>query len=38
MPITLTFHFRGITISIKLSIAKSVKTQKSEKQNRHSAQ
>ncbi len=34
MPITLTFHFRGITISIKLSIAKSVK---SEKQNRHSA-
>ena len=35
MPITITFHVWGITVSIKLSMTKT--EQKVRKQNRHSA-
>lgn len=35
MPITITFHIWGITVSIKLSMTKT--EQKVKKQNRHSA-
>lgn len=35
MPITITFHVLGITVSIKLSLPKA---RTGKKQNRHSAQ